>query len=210
MHTVYRHVHALQAFIESRAFKLELRSAVPESSKLLDNSVAVLAWPLQVRLHSQNPTWTLALHSLEAAGPKAELYSSTNVYILRRCEQHGQLLPIASTMRVVSSCVLLCSLIVNSYAAQDQVPLFSVDPTQHHELERLSPRPLLDQEFAEWLKVKGEQWGMKGLSVSVVQRDSVTGEWSVEAEGYGIVDEDGKPATNEASSIPCCRTHTSP
>lgn len=64
---------------------------------------------------------------------------------------------------------------VVGYALQDQAPLFD-DFDQHY--ERSSPTPLLDEEFSDRLKIKGDQWGMKGLGVSVVQRDLVTGKWT--------------------------------
>lgn len=69
------------------------------------------------------------------------------------------------------------------------------------------PRPsgvldkdVLDDEFETWLADLTSEWGMKGISISVVQRLD-DGQWNVETKGYGVKNAAGDPVTPDVRRI---------
>lgn len=59
---------------------------------------------------------------------------------------------------------------------------------------------LLDDSFDAWLHDVVSEWGMKGLSIAVVQRKE-DGGWDVETKGYGVKNTAGDPVTKDVSAI---------
>ncbi|KAF8316077.1 beta-lactamase/transpeptidase-like protein [Clavulina sp. PMI_390] len=53
---------------------------------------------------------------------------------------------------------------------------------------------LLDSSFDDFVANLAEEWGMKGLSVAVVQHQP-NGSWIVETKGYGVMNTAGDPVT---------------
>lgn len=56
---------------------------------------------------------------------------------------------------------------------------------------------ILDGEFDRWLNALGKDWGMKGISVAVVQRGADDTQWAVETKGYGVKNQQGTPVTSD-------------
>ncbi|KAF8312197.1 beta-lactamase/transpeptidase-like protein [Clavulina sp. PMI_390] len=62
--------------------------------------------------------------------------------------------------------------------------------------------PILDAEFESWLSNISSVWGLKGLSIAVVQRHDDES-WQMETKGYGVKNEAGDPVTHETTFAIC-------
>lgn len=87
--------------------------------------------------------------------------------------------------------LLSISLLVGSVLSH-QLPLTSSVTERTHDL--------LDESFDEFLAAISAEWGIKGLSVAVVRRQS-NGNWHTETKGYGVKNAAGDPVTEDVSSF---------
>ncbi|KIJ33420.1 hypothetical protein M422DRAFT_35523 [Sphaerobolus stellatus SS14] len=74
-------------------------------------------------------------------------------------------------------------------------------PFQIHDNSHRRLKPVLDEEFEQWLNEKGSKWGMKGVAIAVTRRtkdinDNWDG-WETELKGYGVADRWGNPVDEE-------------
>jgi hypothetical protein len=63
--------------------------------------------------------------------------------------------------------------------------------------------PVLDAEFADWLEKTGDEWGLKGIAISVTRRlKDENGDWAgwtSEAKGFGVADRWGTPVNADVT-----------
>ncbi|KAF8514430.1 beta-lactamase/transpeptidase-like protein [Hysterangium stoloniferum] len=59
---------------------------------------------------------------------------------------------------------------------------------------------LLDDEFSTWIEETGRSWGMKGIAIAIVRKNSTAEEtsWTVETKGYGIANRFGDLVDEES------------